>query len=50
MLTFDANLQLALDLVGVFVFALTGGLVAVKKRSTSSACSCSRQPPRWGAV
>jgi uncharacterized membrane protein YeiH len=32
MLTFDANLQLALDLVGVFVFALTGGLVAVKKR------------------
>src|SRR5512134_282870 len=32
MLTLDANLQLALDLVGVFVFALTGGLVAVKKR------------------
>lgn len=32
MLTFDANLQLALDLVGVFAFALTGGLVAVKKR------------------
>lgn len=32
MLTYDATLQLALDLVGVFVFALTGGLVAVKKR------------------
>src|SRR6476620_12624860 len=32
MLTLDPNLQLALDLVGVFVFALTGGLVAVKKR------------------
>lgn len=31
MLTFDANLQLALDLVGIFAFALTGGLVAVKK-------------------
>src|SRR6476620_5321570 len=31
MLTLDPNLQLALDLVGVFVFALTGGLVAVKK-------------------
>ena len=25
MLTFDANLQLALDLVGIFAFALTGG-------------------------
>lgn len=32
MLTLDTDLQLALDLVGVFVFALTGGLVAVKKR------------------
>jgi uncharacterized membrane protein YeiH len=32
MLTFDANLQLALDLVGIFAFALSGGLVAVKKR------------------
>lgn len=32
MLTFDAHLQLALDLVGVFAFALSGGLVAVKKR------------------
>jgi uncharacterized membrane protein YeiH len=32
MLTFDENLQLALDLVGIFAFALTGGLVAVKKR------------------
>jgi uncharacterized membrane protein YeiH len=32
MLTYDTTLQLALDLVGVFVFALTGGLVAVKKR------------------
>ena len=32
MLTLDPNLQLALDLVGVFVFALSGGLVAVKKR------------------
>src|SRR6476619_7475969 len=31
MLTLDPNLQLALDLVGVFGFALTGGLVAVKK-------------------
>ena len=28
----DSHLQLALDLVGVFVFALSGGLVAVKKR------------------
>ena len=27
-----ASAQLALDLVGVFVFALSGGLVAVKKR------------------
>ncbi len=32
MITYDANLQLAFDLVGVFVFALSGGLVAVKKR------------------
>lgn len=32
MLTFDANLQLVLDLVGVFAFALSGGLVAVRKR------------------
>jgi uncharacterized membrane protein YeiH len=32
MLTFDPNLQPALDLVGVFAFALPGGLVAVKKR------------------
>ncbi|GAB3084118.1 trimeric intracellular cation channel family protein [Phycicoccus sp. Root563] len=32
MLTFDPHLQLALDLVGVFAFALSGGLVAVKKR------------------
>jgi uncharacterized membrane protein YeiH len=32
MLTFDTHLQLALDLVGVFAFALSGGLVAVKKR------------------
>ena len=32
MLILDTNLQLALDLVGVFAFALTGGLVAVKKR------------------
>jgi uncharacterized membrane protein YeiH len=32
MLTFDENLQLALDLAGVFAFALSGGLVAVKKR------------------
>jgi uncharacterized membrane protein YeiH len=32
MLTLDANLQLILDLVGVFAFALSGGLVAVKKR------------------
>ncbi|HEV7146194.1 MAG TPA: TRIC cation channel family protein [Pedococcus sp.] len=31
MITYDTNLQLALDLVGVFVFALSGGLVAVKK-------------------
>lgn len=31
MITYDRNLQLALDLVGVFVFALSGGLVAVKK-------------------
>jgi len=32
MLTHDTNLQLVLDLVGVFAFALSGGLVAVKKR------------------
>ncbi len=32
MLTYDPSLQLALDLVGVFVFALSGGLVAVRKR------------------
>ncbi len=32
MLTVHANLSLALDLVGVFAFALSGGLVAVKKR------------------
>jgi uncharacterized membrane protein YeiH len=32
MLTFDANLDLALDVVGVFAFALSGGLVAAKKR------------------
>jgi uncharacterized membrane protein YeiH len=31
MLILDVNLQLALDLVGVFAFALSGGLVAVKK-------------------
>jgi uncharacterized membrane protein YeiH len=31
MLIQDAQLQLILDLVGVFVFALSGGLVAVKK-------------------
>ncbi len=31
MLTLDTHLQLALDLVGVFAFALSGGLVAVKK-------------------
>ncbi|MEO5982188.1 MAG: TRIC cation channel family protein [Pedococcus sp.] len=32
MLTYEPHLQLALDLVGVFAFALSGGLVAVKKR------------------
>lgn len=32
MLTDHANLQLTLDLVGVFAFALSGGLVAVRKR------------------
>ena len=32
MLTLDTHLQLVLDLVGVFTFALSGGLVAVKKR------------------
>jgi uncharacterized membrane protein YeiH len=32
MLIHDANLQLALDMGGVFVFALSGGLVAVRKR------------------
>jgi uncharacterized membrane protein YeiH len=32
MLIHNADLQLILDLVGVFVFALSGGLVAVKKR------------------
>jgi uncharacterized membrane protein YeiH len=32
MLTYTTGLQLALDITGVFVFALSGGLVAVKKR------------------
>lgn len=32
MLTANTDLQLILDLVGVFVFALSGGLVAVRKR------------------
>ncbi len=32
MLIHDATLQLVLDLVGVFVFAVSGGLVAVRKR------------------
>jgi uncharacterized membrane protein YeiH len=32
MLTLDTHLQLVLDLVGVFAFALSGGLVAVRKR------------------
>lgn len=32
MLTHTATLQLALDLVGVFVFALSGGLTAVQRR------------------
>ena len=32
MLIHDATLQLALDLVGVFAFAVSGGLVAVRKR------------------
>lgn len=32
MLTANSDLQLVLDLVGVFVFALSGGLVAVRKR------------------
>lgn len=32
MLVHDTRLQLALDLVGVFVFALSGGLVAVRAR------------------
>ena len=32
MLSTNPSAQLALDLVGVFVFALSGGLVAVKKR------------------
>ncbi len=32
MLSFDPGLQLALDVVGVFAFALSGGLVAVRKR------------------
>lgn len=32
MLIHNIDLQLILDLVGVFVFALSGGLVAVKKR------------------
>ena len=31
MLIYDVTVQLALDLVGVFVFALSGGLVAVRK-------------------
>ena len=31
MVTTDATLQLTLDLVGVFVFALSGGLVAVRR-------------------
>ncbi|WP_460445022.1 trimeric intracellular cation channel family protein [Angustibacter aerolatus] len=32
MILADARLQLVLDLVGVFVFALSGGLVAVQRR------------------
>lgn len=31
MLTVDVNLQVLLDILGVFVFALSGGLVAVRK-------------------
>jgi uncharacterized membrane protein YeiH len=31
MLTYDPHLQLVLDLLGVFAFALSGGLVGVKK-------------------
>jgi uncharacterized membrane protein YeiH len=30
--TFDPNIKLALDVVGVFAFALSGGLIAAKKR------------------
>jgi hypothetical protein len=36
----DVRLQLALDLVGVFVFALSGGLVAVQKQLDLSASWC----------
>jgi uncharacterized membrane protein YeiH len=32
MLTTDASLQIALDFIGVFVFALSGGLVALRAR------------------
>lgn len=32
MMIHNADLQLVLDLVGIFVFALSGGLVAVRKR------------------
>ncbi len=32
MVTSDASLQIALDLIGVFVFALSGGLVALRAR------------------
>lgn len=32
MQTFDPNIKLALDVVGVFAFALSGGLIAAKKR------------------
>ena len=32
MVTSDASLQIALDIIGVFVFALSGGLVALRAR------------------
>ena len=32
MLTSEASVQIGLDLVGVFVFALSGGLVALRAR------------------
>ena len=46
---FDPTLILVLNLVGTFIFGLSGGLAAVRARSTSSASSCSRPWWAWPA-